>query len=91
MREKWLKAILFADWTPPKNGKLCDLHFSPGDSLLERRDSDTPRHNARGGTWSVEVGCASHLTQCIWQLHAQEFLDQLFTGDAPGMHRRIIC
>ena len=48
LREQWLKAIPYKDWSPPNTGKLCDLHFSPDDFEYERRDSNPSRHNARG-------------------------------------------
>ena len=50
LRESWLKAIPFEGWTPPKTAKLCDRHFSADDFVLERRDSNTSRHLARGGS-----------------------------------------
>ena len=48
LREQWIAALPFKEWTPSKSSKLCDLHFSPNDFVEDRRDTNTSRNTERG-------------------------------------------
>lgn len=48
LRKRWLDAVPYADWTPPKNARLCELYFSSDDIGTERRDATKSRNDERG-------------------------------------------
>ena len=48
LRKRWLDAVPYADWTPSKNARLCELHFSSDDIVTERRDATKSRNDERG-------------------------------------------
>ena len=48
LREQWIAALPFKEWTPSKSSKLCDLHFSPDDFVEDRRDTNTSRNTEHG-------------------------------------------
>ena len=47
LREKWIKAVPFADWDPTK-AKLCQRHFAIDDFLEARVDKKSSRNEVRG-------------------------------------------
>ena len=47
LREKWIRAAPF-DWKPCKTARICGLHFSPSDYIVDRVDSNISRNNSNG-------------------------------------------
>ena len=47
LREKWIRAAPF-DWKPCKTARICGLHFSPSDYIVDRVDSNISRNSSNG-------------------------------------------